>query len=138
MPTTRQVLSMQRDAVLAKLRDREPHLALELETLLRALRELPDDPTHSGPSPHLAYLPVRHAIDAIVLHLEVVGSTIAKDELAQGIVDGGWLRGNVYALRNAKGAIAFHLTNVDKMKKIKTFPSGRIGLYKWDDSRDKP
>jgi len=137
MPTTREVLSLQRDSVLAKMRAREPQLTLELETLLRALRELPEDPAASPAGPGLPYISVRHAIDAIVLHLEVEGRTIAKDELARGIVDRGWLRGNAFALRNAKGAIAFHLTNVEKMKKIRSFPSGRVGLYKWDDSRDK-
>lgn len=131
-PSNREKLKTQREMILARLRVSEPILMRELEAIENALHEMPELRPSRG-----VYSAIKSASDAIVAHLGFVQSPLFRDELAQEIVDGGWLTGNPYALRNVKGAIQYHLDHEQDTKLLKKFPSGRVGLFEWPLAYDQ-
>jgi hypothetical protein len=132
MPTTRQMFTDQRKVILEKLRFREPELVRELESVDLALQNLGDE----SPSATI-FTGYKNAIDAITSFLSQIMRTEDQEIIAQSIVDGGWLKGNRNALKNARASLKFHIDRSPDTKAIKQFPSGRIGLYSWSIDFDK-
>jgi hypothetical protein len=129
--TTREMLTDQRKVILERLRALQPELVCELESLDLALQNLGEK------SPAISFSAYKNAIDAIVAYLSKIMRPEDPEAIAKVIVDGGWLEGNPYALKNLRGSIKYHLDNSETTKALKRFSSGRVGLYSWPPDFDR-
>jgi hypothetical protein len=133
--TTRHLLERQRASIRGKLREIEPNLMRELESVELALGNLGAEPQSDK------YAKYKFGTDAIMAYLEETQHTATGEVIASAVVNGGWLRGNKRAKSNLLQAIFFSaINNPDKKKQIRRFGGGEtpesaeIGLYHWDDS----
>jgi hypothetical protein len=127
MSNRHQKLADMRREILDQLRAREPELMLELETIDDTIRKLGGEELYTGAD---------KAFEAATNFLGKIMRTEELEVIAQALVDGGFRKGNKYALRNAKNSIQYHLDNSETTKKLKLFPSGRVGLYSWSNDFD--
>lgn len=132
MPSTFQMFSDQRKVIIEKLRGLDPDLVRELESIDLALQKLGNDHSLAG-----AYTAHKNAVDAVAAYLGQILRTEEMDTIAQAIVDGGWLKGNQHALKNARASLKYHVEKSALTKTIKRFPSGKIGLYSWSKDFDR-
>lgn len=130
---TRQVLEDQAQLIRQRLRQANPDLMLQLESIELALKNLTPD------RDAMEYAGYRLGIDAIEAYLGKVQHTAPGGVIAQALVNGGWLAKDKRAKTNVLDSIRYHLKK--GTNRLKAFDgtamdpeNAEIGLADWDDS----
>jgi hypothetical protein len=130
---TREILERQAELLRGRLRQLQPELMRELESLELAIRNLSPDPNATE------YAGYRLGIDAIEAYLEKHHHAALGSVIAKAIANGGWLAKDDRADINIVDSIRYHLKH--PTKRIKAFSgvasdpaNAVIGKYAWDES----
>jgi len=135
-----QSLEIKLQSLKAQLSEVAPDLFREYETTdfsLKVLRTLKNARTPASIPQNALYAKYQNAGDAITAHLKLVNHTLADNELHSEILAGGWLLGKETRSKNLNIAIQRNMTHDEgNPRKLKRFPSGKIGLQEWDEKYD--
>jgi hypothetical protein len=130
---TREVFERQAELLRGRLRQLQPDLMRELESVELAIHNLSPDPDATE------YAGYRFAIEAIESYLEKHHHTALGSVIAKAIANGGWLAKDDRAETNIIDSIRYHLKH--STQRIKAFSGNAsdpanavIGKYAWDDS----
>lgn len=81
------------------------------------------------------YSKYKSAILAILAYLDDVERPVSQRDLVDGLLNGGWRRGDDKAETNLKQSIAAFATGLGRKTKQIKMVNGLIGRGEWDDSR---
>jgi hypothetical protein len=130
---TRELFERQAELLRGQLRQLQPELMRELESVELALRNMSPDQNATE------YAGYRLGIDAIEAYLKKHHHTAKGSVIAKAIVNGGWLAKDDRAETNVFDSIRYHLKHPTKRLKafsgVATDPANAdVGLFDWDDS----
>lgn len=130
---TREIFERQAEVLRGRLRQFQPDLMRELESVELALRNLAPDPNATE------YAGYRLAIDAIDAYLQKHHHSAPGSVIAKAIANGGWLAKDERAEINILDSIRYHLKHATE--RIKAYSgvasdptNAEIGLFAWDES----
>jgi hypothetical protein len=81
------------------------------------------------------YTKHERAIDAIVQWLKDKGTPQSPDAIRDGVIAGGWNKGDLRAAFHVTDTLDFFLKRQGANKKRLKNIGGLVGLYEWDDEK---